>query len=229
MDNTVREHIKRSSQLFVGVPAEVVQAAIDAGARLRVTRGSCFYRTDEPAHRLFVLVAGRVKLQMVTATGYRVLFRFIEPGDFFGYQTVLNNSARYFTTAEAAVDSEALCWSRAAARRLLHHPSIIGNALSISLTRMQEYQERLAEMASQPVPARIARRLLALESSAWGDNNPVTINGDFTREDLAGLAGSTLHTVSRILGRWERAHIVEKSRGMVRIIAPAKLAQIAGF
>lgn len=95
--------------------------------------------------------------------------------------------------------------------------------------RMQEYQERLAEMASQPVPARIARRLLQLESAGWGENGPLTSNGEFTREDLAGLAGSTLHTVSRILGRWERAHIVEKSPGKVRILEHAKLVQIAGL
>lgn len=220
----------RSSQLFAGVPADVVQDAIASGTRVRVKRGSCFYQSDETAKRLFILVSGLVKLRMLTPTGYRILFRFIRPGEFFGYQSVLNNSGRYFTTSEVAVDSEALCWSRTAIRRLLQsHPGIAMNALSISLTRMQDYQERLAEMASAPVPARIARRLLRLESGAWGKSGPVTINGEFTREDLAGLAGSTLHTVSRILARWERAHIVEKWRGAVRILEHAKLAQIAGI
>lgn len=220
----------RTSELFAGVPADVVQTAIDSGTRAQVKRGSCFYRTDEPAHRLFVLVSGRVKLRMLTASGYRVLFRFIRPGEFFGYQAVLSNSARYFTTAEATLDSEAVCWSRSATRRLLSSNSAVAmNALAVSLTRMQDYQERLAEMASEPVPARIARRLIRLESGASGLDGPLVINGDFTREDLAGLAGSTLHTVSRILGRWQRAHIVEKSRGTVRITEPAKLAKIAGF
>ena len=219
-----------TSQLFADVPADIIQAALNSSARCERKRGSCFYRTDELASRLFVLVSGRVKLRLLTATGYRVLFRFINPGDFFGYQAVFHSSARYFTTAQATVDSEALCWSRAATRRLLQsHPAIAVNALSVSLMRMQEYQERLAEMACEAVPARIARQLIRLEAGAAGATFPVTINGDFTREDLAGLAGSTLYTVSRVLGRWEREHIVEKSRGTVRIIAPAKLAQIAGF
>jgi len=220
----------RSSELFAGVPADVVQAALASAGRVQVKRGACFYRSGEPAHRLFLLSAGRVKLRMLTPTGYRVLFRFISPGDFFGYHAVLNNSATYFTTAEAAEDSEAVCWSRTATRHLLRsHLAIALNALSISLMRMQDYQERLAEMASESVPTRIARRLIRLEPGEWGKNGRVTINGAFTREDLAGLAGSTLHTVSRVLGRWERAKIVEKAPGMVRIVAPEKLAKIAGF
>ena len=226
----VIENSVRTSQLFVGVPAETIQAALDTGVPRRVRRGSCFFRSDETANCLFVLVRGRVKLCLVTPRGYRVLFRLIGPGDLFGYQTVLS-SGRYFTTAEAAVDSEALCWSRAATRRLLKgHPAIAVNALAVSLTHMQEYQQRLAEMASEPVATRIARQLIRLESlNVFGADSPATINGEFTREDLAGLAGSTLHTVSRVLGRWERAHIVEKAPGMIRITAPEKLAQIAGF
>lgn len=115
-------------------------------------------------------------------------------------------------------------------RRLLRSDPVLAvNALSVSLMRMQEYQERLAEMACEPVPARMARRLIRLDSDAGGKSGSMTINGGFTREDLAGLAGSTLYTVSRILGHWERANIVQKSRGTVRIVAPTKLAQIAGF
>jgi CRP/FNR family transcriptional regulator, nitrogen oxide reductase regulator len=220
----------RASQLFTGVPESVVEAALASGVRCKANRGSCFYRTDEPAHRLFVLTSGLVKLRLVMPSGYRVLFRFLNPGEFFGYQTVLNNSGHYFTTAEAAVDSEAIFWSRAATRRLLRsHPAITVNALSVSLARMQEYQERLAEMACEAVPVRVARQLIRLESGELGENGPVTISGNFTREDLAGLTGSTLHTVSRVLGRWERAGIVEKGPGMVRILAPTKLAQLAGF
>jgi CRP-like cAMP-binding protein len=121
----------RSSELFAGVPADVFQAALKTAARVRVKRGSCFYRTDEPAHRLFVLVSGRVKLRLLTPSGYRMLFRFISPGDFFGYQAVLNDSANYFATAEAAEESEAACWSRTATRTLLRsHPAIAVNALS---------------------------------------------------------------------------------------------------
>lgn len=224
------ENSLRTSQLFAGVPADAIQAALDSGVRRRAKRGSCFFRSDEPANCLFVLVRGRVKLCYVTPRGYRVLFRLIGPGELFGYQAVLN-SGRYFTTAEAAVDSEALCWSRAVTRRLLKSdPTIAVNALAVSLMRMQEYQQRLAEMASEPVATRIARQLIRLESvNVFGANSPGTISGEFTREDLAGLAGSTLHTVSRVLGRWERAHIVEKAPGMIRITAPEELAHIAGF
>jgi CRP/FNR family transcriptional regulator, nitrogen oxide reductase regulator len=156
-----------------------------------------------------------------------MMFRFIMPGDFFGYQAVFNDSFHYFTTAEAAEDSEALSFSRAATRKLLHsHAAIAINALSTSLKVMQEYQERLAEMACVVVSSRIARRLLQLESSRR-KNGPVSIDEELTREDLAGLAGSTLHTVSRILGRWEQQRIVEKSRGRVRIVDRSKLMQIA--
>lgn len=217
------------SPLFAGIPADALQAALNSSVHRQVKRGRMFFGSNEPASRLFVLMVGRVKLHVITTRGYRVLFRLISPGDVFGYEALLGNSARYYTTAEAAVDSEAVCWSGLATRRLLRsYPVVALNALSISVGRMQDYQQRLSDMACETAATRIARELLRLASpTAPGVNGLVTINGDFTRQDLAGLAGSTLHTVSRVLGRWQRAHIVEKSRGMVRIIAPAKLAAIA--
>lgn len=220
----------RRSELFVGVPAAALQAALDSCVPCKVKQGSCFFRSDEPANRFFVLMAGCVKLRLTTARGYRVLFRLIAPGDLFGWQPVLGDSAHYFTTAEAAADSEALCWSGAAMRRLLRsYPAIALNALSVSLARMKEYQERVSEMACESVPSRIARQLVRLASqTAPGSSTPVTSKCDFTRDDLAGMAGSTASTVSRILGRWQRLHIIEKSGGMVHIAAPAKLAEIAG-
>ncbi len=225
------QDILRRSPLFAGVPADVLQAAVGSSVRCHVKRGQMFFRSGESASRLFVLMDGRVKLHLITTRGYRVLFRLLSPGDVFGYQAAIGDSAHYYTTAQAAVDSEALGWSGSATRRLLRsYPVVALNALSISLGRMQEYQERLSDMACETAATRIARQLVRLGSPrGLGLSSSVTINGDFTREDLAGLAGSTLHTVSRVLGRWERARIVEKSRGMVRITAPAKLAAIAGL
>ena len=219
-----------SSELFNEIPAESVKAAMAMARRATARRGTCFYRNGEPAQRLFLLVSGCVRLRLVTPSGKSVLFRFIRPGDFFGQQAILSHPAKYFAMAEAAEASVAFCWPRAATQQLLRsHCDIALNAVAVSIRRMQEYQERLAELVSVPVSARLARSLLRLESHDPRTADVAIIDGTCTRGDLAGLSGSTVCTVSRILGRWQRQLIVEKGRATVRILRRARLSRIAGL
>ena len=48
-----------------------------------------------------------------------------------------------------------------------------------------------------------------------------------SREDLAEISGTTLHTVSRVMAEWHRQGLVEAGRERVRLLQPHALVQLA--
>ncbi len=48
-----------------------------------------------------------------------------------------------------------------------------------------------------------------------------------SRQDLAQMTGTTLHTVSRVLAEWHRQGLVEAGRERVRLMQPHALVRIA--
>lgn len=55
----------------------------------------------------------------------------------------------------------------------------------------------------------------------------VEIDCPLSRQDIAAMTGTTLHTVSRILSGWETRGIVESGRQQVTIRQPHALVAIA--
>ena len=48
-----------------------------------------------------------------------------------------------------------------------------------------------------------------------------------TRLELAGLVGTTLFTVSRLLARWEADGLIASRRRRITVLAPTRLAALA--
>jgi len=56
-----------------------------------------------------------------------------------------------------------------------------------------------------------------------GVRTPSGIEIRIKNEQLASLADVSPFTASRLLKRWERAGVIRKGRGVVRIVCPEKL------
>jgi CRP-like cAMP-binding protein len=135
----------------------------------------------------------------------------------------------YPATAEAVEDTWLLSWTRPRIAELAErHPGIALAAMRIMGGRLAEMQERLREMQTEQVERRIAHALGRLVVQA-GRRTREGIEIDFpiTRQDLAEMTGTTLHTVSRTLSKWETDGIVAGGRQRVVILKPHALVSIA--
>ena len=86
--------------------------------------------------------------------------------------------------------------------------------------------DRTRELATEPVPRRLARTILRLVPSDRSAGDAAEIEG-VRQQDLAEMAGTTLYTVSRILSEWETAGVVRTGRGRVRVLSLERLKEIA--
>jgi CRP-like cAMP-binding protein len=108
------------------------------------------------------------------------------------------------------------------------YPRLAINSINILSQRIQEFQDRLREMATERVERRIARTLLRLASQTGRKTEQgILIDLSLTRQDLAEMTGTTLYTVSRTLSQWEKDGLVKSQREQVMILAPHRLVVLA--
>jgi CRP/FNR family transcriptional regulator, nitrogen oxide reductase regulator len=94
--------------------------------------------------------------------------------------------------------------------------------------RLQESHTRVIEMSTQQVERRVAHALLRLAKQAGRKaERGVEIDFPISRQDIAEMTGSTLHTVSRTLSAWEQQGLIESGRQRIVLRDPHRLFQLA--
>ncbi|PWC42847.1 Crp/Fnr family transcriptional regulator [Azospirillum sp. TSO22-1] len=215
-------------RLFAGLEAADLAEVIRFAQTRRVAKGATAFKQGDPADTCHALIDGRIKMVQTGADGQQVVVRFIGPGETFG--TVATFSGVSFPVdAVAMADCVEVTWTNAAMTDLMQrHPRIALNALGIVGARLQEVQNRLREVSTERVERRVAHALLRLVRQAGRRvEGGVEISFPLTRQDVAEMTGTTLHTVSRILSAWEAQGLVESSRQQVMIRQPHRLVAIA--
>ncbi len=206
---------------------ELTRLMARATAR-RVAQGETVFEQGATAHAFFLLLHGRLKVSQVTPDGQQVMVRVVHPGDLFGFARALNRPD-YPGTARAAVDCVVVGWPMADWDAVVEsNPRLAINAMQTIGERLDEAHTRLREMSTQEVERRVAHAVLRLAEKAGRPEGGATrIDFPITRQDIAEMTGTTLHTVSRILSAWESQGLVEGGRQKLTVCDTAGLARIA--
>jgi len=213
--------------LFQGVPQSDLQALVQAAHRRRHLAGEFFFLQGDEAECMYVLLKGRVKLSQVDPDGQQALIRVITPVNLFAL-VALTTASSYLVTAQAAVNSQALYWTRGELMdTIIRVPTLAVNAMRIMAEQIQEIQERFRQATTEPVEKRLAHTLVRLAAQAGKRiEDGILIDLTLTRQDLAEMSGTTLFTVSRMLSRWEEQGLVIASREQVIIRDPHGLTRL---
>jgi CRP-like cAMP-binding protein len=214
--------------LFAQLEASEFDDILETAHARHYAKGVAVFSQNEAAHSFFLLLHGRLRVTQVTAAGEQIVVRFVNPGDIFGVAMALGRDT-YPGTSTAVVDCLALLWPSAVWPQLIgRHPQLAVNAMRTIGGRLQEAQQRLREISTEEVEQRVAHAVLKLVDEA---GHPVAegIQIDFpiSRQDLAEMTATTLHTVSRIMSAWEAAGVIESRRQRVVVRDRARLAAIA--
>ena len=96
------------------------------------------------------------------------------------------------------------------------------------IRRNYENTAKKGRMTNEQVEQRIAHALLRLvRQSGRKTEQGIEVDFPITRQDIAEMTGTTLHTVSRLLSRWEDKGIVRGGRQKVTVVDPHGLMLIA--
>lgn len=214
--------------IFAGVDPDNLNEILREAQSIRYQKGSSVFQQDEEAHSFFILLHGHLRVIKITPDGQQVVVRFVAPGEIFGIAMAMGRST-YPATALAVVDSLALVWPSAAWPRLVaKYPMLAANTIQTVGNRLHDAHTRVIEMSTEQVERRVAHALLRLVQQAGrkGEDG-IQIDFPISRQDVAEMTGTTLHTVSRILSAWEEQGLVESGRQKITICQPHKLFMLA--
>lgn len=179
----------------------------------RAAQGDTVFVQGTPANHFFLLLNGRLKVTQVTPDGQQIIVRVVHPGDLFGFAKALQR-IDYPGTAFAAAESLYLAWPTALWSFFVEqNPALAVSALQTIGNRLEEAHTRIREMSTQEVERRVAHAVLRLaEKAGKAEDGGIRIDFRISRQDIAEMTGTTLHTVSRLLSAWEGKGLVEGGR-----------------
>lgn len=194
----------------------------------RVPIGEAVFEQGQKATQFFLLLHGRLKVTQVTADGQQIIVRMVHPGDIFGFAKALQRDD-YPGTPSAAAESVVICWPTEVWGLFIEqNPHLAVNAMQSIGQRLQEAHTRIREMATEEVECRVAHAVLRLIDQAGKEEATGTrIDFPISRQDIAELTGTTLHTVSRILSAWETKGLVQGGRQKLLVLDAAGLHMLA--
>jgi CRP-like cAMP-binding protein len=225
---TVDRSLVADVPLFAGLAPADLDAVLAEARSARYAKNSAVFEQGEDAHSFFVLLHGHVRATRMTPAGQQIVVRYVTPGETFGVAMAIGLT-KYPATATAVDDSVVLAWPSATWPRLVaQHPSLAAATLQTVGARLQETHTRVLEMSTEQVERRVAHALLRLAQQAGRKvEQGVEIDFPISRQDIAEMTGTTLHTVSRILSGWEQQGLVEGGRQRIVLREPHRLFALA--
>jgi len=210
------------------LPPEGLDEVLSHARSVRFPKGANVFEQDADADSFFVLLHGHLRVMKVTPDGQQVVVRFVSPGELFGIAVAMGLRC-YPATASAVEDSICLVWPSSSWPRLLEeHPCLAVCTLQSVGSRLSEAQTRIVEMSTEQVERRVAHAVLRLvKQSGRKVADAIEIDFPISRQDLAEMTGTTLHTVSRTLSAWEGRGLVEGGRQRIVVRNPHALFMLA--
>jgi CRP-like cAMP-binding protein len=224
----IDKSVVKSFPMFEKMPDHDIDALLSQAALKRIGPGESFFEQGAPATHFFLLINGRLKVTQVTADGQQIIVRVVHPGDLFGFARALRR-ADYPGTAIGVTESLAICWPTDLWPQFIDRsPHVAVSALNTIGQRLEEAHTRIREMSTEEVERRVAHTVIRLSQQAGRtEADGVRIDFPISRQDIAEMTGTTLHTVSRILSAWETNGIVQGGRQKLLVRDPARLQALA--
>lgn len=214
--------------LFDGMSDADLDGILEGAHSVRYPKDTAVFEQEAEAHAFFLLLDGHIRVVRATPDGQHVIPRYISPGELFGIAAALGRDT-YPASAVAAVDCVVLSWPTPLWKPLAERfPAFAAGTYATVGRRLQETQDHVMEMVTEQVERRVAHALLRLvRQTGRKTEEGLLVDFPISRQDIAEMTGTTLHTVSRLLSDWEAKGLVRSGRQKVTVVAPHQLFLIA--
>jgi CRP/FNR family transcriptional regulator, cyclic AMP receptor protein len=193
------------------VPPHVGQALHAAAHRRTYPDGGIIYSQGEVGTEMYHILSGKVRLCFLHSDGRELVFITFEPGDSFGYSTLIDG-APLPHTAEACGEVEVEVVGAAAFSAIrAHHRELDEAMLHLLCMHMRSLSAYVAEAALSDLSHRLARRLLEVARPDAESNPAIRLS----QGELALMFGVSRQTINKLLKQFEDERLVRLSYGNV--------------
>lgn len=214
--------------LFDGLDPADLDRILAQARLLRVARDDAVFEQDAEADRFFLLLEGHVRVVKTTPDGQQVIVRTISAGEMIGIAQALGRTT-YPATAVATVACVVIAWpGRLWSEFAAAFPSFQQRTYKSVGQRLEDAHNKIVEISTEQVEQRVARSLMRLvEQTGRETEDGILIDLPISRQNIAEMSGTTLHTVSRLLSGWEERGLIKSGRQKVIVVEPRRLTMLA--
>ena len=195
--------------IFSRLSGEQRRAMAGAMGEHRFRPGETVFLAGDAADRMYIIVSGTVRINILSEEGREVLLNVMRQNDIFGEIALLDNKTRT-ASAVALTECHFLSLSRQPFLDLLSgNGSLAAGIFTVLVERLRHMSELLQNLALRPVEARIAFVLLLL-AERHGHKEPegISIDLKISQADIGALAHATRQTVNKELKQLERESLI---------------------
>ncbi|SPA52158.1 Crp/Fnr family transcriptional regulator [Cupriavidus taiwanensis] len=206
-----------------------LEAALRAHVmRRKLAKHEVLFTYGSSPEALFCVERGRMRFSVTAPNGREAVLSVLEPGQWFGEVSLFMDAPRVYE-ARAVVDCEVLMVPAQAFHAIVDlRPAFLMEFTRLICRRYRWALEWIDETILQPLPVRLARRLLAAQHahalSAPADRDAAL---QLSQEDLGHMLGVSRQSINRQLKEWEGQRILRLHYGHVTLLDQDALRRLA--
>lgn len=195
---------------------------------IEVDAGELVFYEGLPAHGLYILCEGKIKVAKRLKGGRSQILKLLAPGEVLGEKTMFDQET-YTCYAKALEPSRLMFIAREDFLAFIRKYPDVAIRLIEKLSReLKAFGEKLVEISAHSAKERLARVLLEL-ARAFGKETPEgwDLRVELPRAELAEMAGLTTETTVRILSEFKSRGLISLPGRRIVILKPEELQAMA--
>jgi CRP-like cAMP-binding protein len=208
-----------ASPIFKGVLGDLPEATLSDIARNVIPRkmanGEAVTGRQAPPKGWYGIVQGEVSLVSSTENGDNVGLTVLRAGDWFGETALVSGLADNCDALARGKVDLALLPASVFRRLITQDAAFSACVLAVMARRAQAMVDLVRDLATLPMPVRLAKRLMALSDTRSPEiEQPVR----FSQAEYAQLVAARRQSINRELRKWERAGWIDIRYGGIRVL-----------
>lgn len=204
----------RTLPIFAGLD-DLQLAAIAGVARLgHVDRKVTMVTAGQRIDNIYLILAGRVKVELTNARGRSVILYLLGQGELFGEMEVIDD--RPGTVSVTSVDPcDLVVIGKDDFRRCMAENFDVSSFIMKNLVqRMRQADNKIASLAGLDVHGRVATLLHDLSETREGRR---VVSRRISRSDIARMVGASREMVSRVMRDLQIRGQISEADGVIRL------------
>jgi CRP/FNR family cyclic AMP-dependent transcriptional regulator len=186
----------RRVPLFSGLTEGQLETLAAGSARRSYPKGRTIVSEGEPSQSMYILLAGRAKVQRSDSEGKEVILAVLGSGEFIGEMSLIDDAPRSASVITLE-PCEFMAVSKEAFKAMLvQSPEVAMNVMRGLVRRLREADKKIETLALLDVYGRVARVLLDFSEDVGGER---MVKNKLPRQEIAKMIGASREMVSRVM------------------------------
>lgn len=222
--------LARQSILFADLSAEEAETLCDMAVEHRFQPNEVLYLKGDPGGAMYIIRTGQVKITTISPDGKECVLNFQGPGEVNGEIALFDGGERTADTTAVTTVNTLVLRQNDVKTFLEAHPARAFQAIGELCRRLRHASAMVEDGILFDGAARLARALVRfIEAHGEQATTPgaVRITLKMSQASLGSHVGLSRENVSRQMKIWANQGILSHDRGVVTILTPDRLRDIA--